>query len=219
MAGVSRTWRSLSARAFLIVRCGWPMASARGFRELGPHLFGEIHCNAKSAMRPQWTLPVPRGTPTSKFPHRMACWDLLRGQVKPLPVCTAVGGRYGEGACEQLYSRDLAGKRRTPPWRRACGVIRAEGVSAFSSRFRRRSPRAGRTSPPDSCVANSVAAGRSLGWIVGCLNTGGCGDGRRTPCAVFGRCADIGRSYSERGVAELCNCRSNPPHNRSSVST
>ena len=38
-----------------------------------------------------------KGHPYVKSPVDMACWDVL-GQVASLPVCTLLGGRYGDEA-------------------------------------------------------------------------------------------------------------------------
>jgi L-alanine-DL-glutamate epimerase-like enolase superfamily enzyme len=64
-----------------------------GLRELAPHLLGEsplelerLNCRMDAALK---------GHPYVKSAIDMACWDLL-GQVAGLPVCTLLGGRYGE---------------------------------------------------------------------------------------------------------------------------
>src|SRR5678815_5405397 len=69
-----------------------------GLRELGPHLLGfdprEI---AKLNHRMDAAL---KGHPYVKSGIDIACWDLL-GKAVGLPVCTLLGGRYGESV--RLY--------------------------------------------------------------------------------------------------------------------
>ena len=69
-----------------------------GLRELGPHLLGfdprEI---AKINVRMDAAL---KGHPYVKSGIDIACWDLL-GQATGLPVCTLLGGRFGESV--RLY--------------------------------------------------------------------------------------------------------------------
>jgi L-alanine-DL-glutamate epimerase-like enolase superfamily enzyme len=72
-------------------------AYARGVRtgleELGPHLLGEDPLElGKLNRRMDAAL---KGHPYVKSPIDMACWDLL-GKVAGAPVCTLLGGRYGE---------------------------------------------------------------------------------------------------------------------------
>ncbi len=64
-----------------------------GIKELAPHLIGHD---------PTQLLPlnhlmdaVLKGHPYVKTGIDMACWDIL-GQVTGLPVCTLLGGRYGD---------------------------------------------------------------------------------------------------------------------------
>jgi L-alanine-DL-glutamate epimerase-like enolase superfamily enzyme len=64
-----------------------------GIAELGPHLIGEdpteltcLNHLMDSALK---------GHPYVKSGIDMACWDIL-GQVAGLPVCTLLGGRYGD---------------------------------------------------------------------------------------------------------------------------
>lgn len=69
-------------------------AGARaGIRELGPHLIGEdptelakLNVTMDRAMK---------GHPYVKSAIDMACWDIL-GKVAGLPVCSLLGGRYGD---------------------------------------------------------------------------------------------------------------------------
>jgi L-alanine-DL-glutamate epimerase-like enolase superfamily enzyme len=64
-----------------------------GLRELGPHLLGENPCElGKLNRRMDAAL---KGHPYVKSGIDIACWDIL-GQVTGQPVCTLLGGRYGE---------------------------------------------------------------------------------------------------------------------------
>jgi cis-L-3-hydroxyproline dehydratase len=64
-----------------------------GIAELGPHLLGEDPRHlAKLNRRMDAAL---KGHPYVKSPIDMACWDIL-GKVTGQPVCTLLGGRYGE---------------------------------------------------------------------------------------------------------------------------
>jgi L-alanine-DL-glutamate epimerase-like enolase superfamily enzyme len=64
-----------------------------GIAELGPHLLGEDPLQlAKLNRRMDATL---KGHPYVKSPIDMACWDIL-GKAAGQPVCTLLGGRYGE---------------------------------------------------------------------------------------------------------------------------
>jgi L-alanine-DL-glutamate epimerase-like enolase superfamily enzyme len=64
-----------------------------GIAELGPHLLGEdpLHL-AKLNRRMDAAL---KGHPYVKSPIDMACWDII-GKATGQPVCTLLGGRYGE---------------------------------------------------------------------------------------------------------------------------
>src|SRR5262252_4621931 len=64
-----------------------------GVRELGPHLLGEDPLQlGKLNRRMDAAL---KGHPYVKSGIDMACWDIL-GQVTGQPVCTLLGGRYGD---------------------------------------------------------------------------------------------------------------------------
>lgn len=69
-------------------------AGARaGIRELGPQLIGE---NPTQLPALNHTMDrIMKGHPYVKSAIDMACWDIL-GKVAGLPVCTLLGGRYGE---------------------------------------------------------------------------------------------------------------------------
>ncbi len=64
-----------------------------GLRELGPHLIGYDPCElGKLNYRMDAAL---KGHPYVKSGIDIACWDIL-GKVSQLPVCTLMGGRFGE---------------------------------------------------------------------------------------------------------------------------
>ncbi|HLK16116.1 MAG TPA: cis-3-hydroxy-L-proline dehydratase [Fimbriimonadaceae bacterium] len=64
-----------------------------GIGELGPHLIGENALElAKLNVRMDAAL---QGHPYVKSAIDMACWDIL-GKAAGMPVCTLLGGRYGE---------------------------------------------------------------------------------------------------------------------------
>ncbi len=69
-----------------------------GLRELAPHLLGldpreltKLNCHMDAALK---------GHPYVKAGIDIACWDIL-GKATQLPVCTLLGGRFGEGV--RLY--------------------------------------------------------------------------------------------------------------------
>jgi L-alanine-DL-glutamate epimerase-like enolase superfamily enzyme len=64
-----------------------------GLAELGPHLLGEDPRELQKLNRRMGA--VLKGHPYVKSAVDMACWDLL-GQAAGLPVCTLMGGRYGD---------------------------------------------------------------------------------------------------------------------------
>ncbi len=64
-----------------------------GLVELGPHLIGEDPCELQKLNRRMDA--ALKGHPYVKSGVDMACWDLL-GKATGLPVCTLLGGRYGE---------------------------------------------------------------------------------------------------------------------------
>src|SRR5579871_5411483 len=64
-----------------------------GLRELAPHLIGQDPCElGKLNRRMDAAL---KGHPYVKSGLDMACWDIL-GQATGQPVCTLLGGRYGD---------------------------------------------------------------------------------------------------------------------------
>jgi L-alanine-DL-glutamate epimerase-like enolase superfamily enzyme len=69
-----------------------------GIAELAPHLIGE---DPREVSRiNQMMDKALKGHPYVKSPIDMACWDLL-GKAAGLPVCTLLGGRFGDGV--ELY--------------------------------------------------------------------------------------------------------------------
>ena len=88
-------------------------AGARaGIAELAPHIIGED----PTALMPLNRLMESRlkGHPYAKSAIDIACWDIL-GQVSNQPVCTLLGGRYGDDfplyrAISQESPEAMAGK-------------------------------------------------------------------------------------------------------------
>jgi L-alanine-DL-glutamate epimerase-like enolase superfamily enzyme len=64
-----------------------------GLRELGPHLIGDDPCQLGRLNRRMDA--ALKGHPYVKSGIDIACWDIL-GQAAGLPVCTLLGGRYGD---------------------------------------------------------------------------------------------------------------------------
>src|SRR5262249_17262128 len=95
-----------------------------GIAELGPHLLGE---DPTQLARLNRTMDAAlKGHPYVKSALDIACWDIL-GQVSGLPVCTLLGGRYGDDfvlyrAISQESPEEMAGK---------VAGYRAEGYRRF----------------------------------------------------------------------------------------
>ena len=69
-----------------------------GLRELGPHLIG---CDPRELAKLNQRMDAAlKGHPYVKSGIDVACWDIL-GQTTQLPVCTLLGGRFGESV--RLY--------------------------------------------------------------------------------------------------------------------
>jgi L-alanine-DL-glutamate epimerase-like enolase superfamily enzyme len=69
-----------------------------GLRELGPHLIG---CDPRELAKLNQRMDAAlKGHPYVKSGIDVACWDIL-GQATQLPVCTLLGGRFGESV--RLY--------------------------------------------------------------------------------------------------------------------
>src|SRR3954449_3705404 len=95
-----------------------------GLRELAPHLLG--HDPRELLKLNQRMDAALKGHPYVKSGIDVACWDIL-GQAAGLPVCTLLGGRYGEDfvlyrAISQESPDDMAGK---------VAGYRAEGYRRF----------------------------------------------------------------------------------------
>jgi L-alanine-DL-glutamate epimerase-like enolase superfamily enzyme len=64
-----------------------------GLRELGPHLIG---CDPRELAKLNQRMDAAlKGHPYVKSGIDIACWDIL-GKTTQLPVCTLLGGRFGE---------------------------------------------------------------------------------------------------------------------------
>jgi cis-L-3-hydroxyproline dehydratase len=100
-------------------------AGARaGIGELAPHLIGE---DPLDVGRLNQTMDAAMcGHPYVKSALDMACWDLL-GKAASLPVCTLLGGRFGESFA--LY-RAISQQSPEQMARRVAGY-RAEGYTKF----------------------------------------------------------------------------------------
>lgn len=95
-----------------------------GLRELAPHLIGwDPREPAKLNHRMDAAL---KGHPYVKSGIDMACWDLL-GQASGLPVCTLLGGRFGESV--RLY-RAISQEAPEAMARKVMGYV-AEGYTRF----------------------------------------------------------------------------------------
>src|SRR5947209_19579691 len=95
-----------------------------GLAELGPHLLGEDPLQPQKLNRRMDA--ALKGHAYVKSGIDMACWDLL-GQATGQPVCTLLGGRYGDDfvlyrAISQESPDEMAGK---------VAGYRAEGYTRF----------------------------------------------------------------------------------------
>jgi L-alanine-DL-glutamate epimerase-like enolase superfamily enzyme len=95
-----------------------------GLRELGPHLIG-LDPRELTKLNQEMDRQL-KGHPYVKSGIDMACWDIL-GQATGLPVCTLMGGRFGEAV--RLY-RAIS---QQPPEQMAENVraYRDEGYTRF----------------------------------------------------------------------------------------
>jgi L-alanine-DL-glutamate epimerase-like enolase superfamily enzyme len=95
-----------------------------GLRELAPHLIGE---DPRQLSMLNYRMDAAlKGHPYVKSGIDIACWDLL-GQASALPVCTLLGGRFGESV--QLYRAISQDAPETMASRVA--AYRAEGYTRF----------------------------------------------------------------------------------------
>lgn len=95
-----------------------------GLKELGPHLIG---FDPRELLKLNHRMDAAlKGHPYVKSGIDMACWDLL-GKATQLPVCTLMGGRFGEKI--RLY-RAIS---QLPPDEMAANVAsyRAQGYTRF----------------------------------------------------------------------------------------
>ena len=106
-----------------------PRACAPASRELGAAPARRRPARARAAQPPRWT-PRCKGHPYVKSAIDMACWDIL-GKAAGLPVCTLLGGRYGEDV--RPLPRHLAGVRRER-WRRRSPATAPRATASSSSR-------------------------------------------------------------------------------------
>jgi cis-L-3-hydroxyproline dehydratase len=95
-----------------------------GVAELGPHLLGENPCELRKLNRRMDA--ALKGHPYVKSGIDMACWDIL-GKVTGQPVCTLMGGRYGNDF--GLY-RAISQEAPEAMAERVAGY-RAEGYTRF----------------------------------------------------------------------------------------
>src|SRR5579872_4322837 len=95
-----------------------------GLRELGPHLLGQ---DPRELTKLNHRMDAAlKGHPYVKSGIDIACWDIL-GQATGLPVCTLMGGRYGESV--PLY-RAISQEDPETMASRVAGY-RAEGYRRF----------------------------------------------------------------------------------------
>ena len=95
-----------------------------GLRELGPHLIG-VDPRELNALNERMDAAL-KGHPFVKSGIDIACWDIL-GQTTGLPVCTLLGGRFGERV--QLY-RAISQESPQEMARKVAGY-RGEGYTRF----------------------------------------------------------------------------------------
>ena len=95
-----------------------------GLRELAPHLIGE---DPRELSRLNHRMDAAlKGHPYVKSGIDIACWDLL-GQATGLPVCTLMGGRFGERV--RLYR--AISQEAPDAMAKKVSAYRAEGYTRF----------------------------------------------------------------------------------------
>ncbi|MCI0464608.1 MAG: mandelate racemase/muconate lactonizing enzyme family protein [Gemmataceae bacterium] len=95
-----------------------------GLAELGPHLLGQ---DPRELLVVQRRMDAAlKGHPYVKSAVDMACWDIL-GKTSGLPVCTLLGGRYGD---DFVLYRAISQEEPESMARRVAGY-RAEGYRRF----------------------------------------------------------------------------------------
>src|SRR4051794_29503887 len=133
-----------------------------GLAELGPHLLGEDPLQLSKLNR--WMDAVLKGHPYVKSAIDLACWDIL-GKVTGQPVCTLLGGRYGEDF--GLY-RAISQEAPEAMADRVAGY-RAEGYQRFQLKvggdpavdIERIRAVAGKLRPGDRLIADA-----NTGWLM-----------------------------------------------------
>ena len=95
-----------------------------GLRELAPHLMG-MDPRELAKLNDQMDAAL-KGHPYVKSGIDIACWDIL-GQVSGLPVCTLMGGRFGESI--RLYR--AISQESPDAMAKKVGGYRAEGYTRF----------------------------------------------------------------------------------------
>jgi L-alanine-DL-glutamate epimerase-like enolase superfamily enzyme len=95
-----------------------------GLRELGPHLLG-LDPRALGQLNRCMDAAL-KGHPYVKSAIDMACWDLL-GKASGLPVCTLLGGRFGEDV--PLYR--AISQEAPDAMARKVAAYKAEGYTRF----------------------------------------------------------------------------------------
>jgi L-alanine-DL-glutamate epimerase-like enolase superfamily enzyme len=130
-----------------------------GLAELGPHLLG---LDPRELLKLQGRMDAAlKGHPYVKSGVDMACWDLL-GKAAGLPVCTLLGGRYGE---DFILYRAISQESPEAMARRVAGY-RAEGYRRFQLKV-------GGDPSEDIARIRAVAAELRLGdRLVADANTG-----------------------------------------------
>jgi L-alanine-DL-glutamate epimerase-like enolase superfamily enzyme len=95
-----------------------------GLKELGPHVLG-LDPREPAVLNRRMDAAL-KGHPYVKSGIDIACWDIL-GQAAGLPVCTLLGGRFGQSV--QLY-RAISQESPEEMARKVAGY-RAEGYTRF----------------------------------------------------------------------------------------
>jgi L-alanine-DL-glutamate epimerase-like enolase superfamily enzyme len=133
-----------------------------GLAELGPHLLGEDPRHLQQLQRRMDA--ALKGHPYVKSGIDMACWDIL-GKTAGLPVCTLLGGRYGD---DFVLYRAISQEAPEAMARRVADY-RAEGYRRFQLKVggdpdvdvERIRAVAARLQPGDRLVADA-----NTGWLV-----------------------------------------------------
>ena len=147
-----------------------------GLKELAPHLIGVDPLQLDKLNR--WMDTALKGHPYVKSGIDMACWDIL-GQVSGQPVCTLLGGRYGDDfvlyrAISQEAPEAMAGRvagYRDEGYRRFqlkvggdpnVDIARIHAVAANCSRATNWWPT---PTPAGSCMRLCASCGPCVMWM------------------------------------------------------